>query len=69
MEVARDIELNISDFLYTDAFDRDPDDEEYEGYTGNEGASATHIYRETVSQLSSLVNSFCLFAKTRRPVE
>lgn len=33
-----------------DPFERDPDDEDYEGYTGNAGASATHWYRDTVSE-------------------
>ncbi|KAJ9637150.1 hypothetical protein H2199_007436 [Coniosporium tulheliwenetii] len=27
--------------------DREPDEEDFEGYTGNEGASATHWYRDT----------------------
>lgn len=30
--------------------DREPDDEDFEGYTGNEGASATHWYRDAVSK-------------------
>lgn len=28
--------------------DRDPDDEDFEGWTGNEGASSTHWYRDAV---------------------
>ncbi|KNG87017.1 hypothetical protein ANOM_004695 [Aspergillus nomiae NRRL 13137] len=28
-------------------FDRDPDKEDFQGFTGNEGASATHFYHET----------------------
>ncbi|PLB53979.1 hypothetical protein P170DRAFT_469455 [Aspergillus steynii IBT 23096] len=28
-------------------FERDPDEEDYEGYTGNEGAPATHFYKQT----------------------
>jgi hypothetical protein len=32
-----------------DIFDRDPDREDFQGFTGNEGASATHFYQETVS--------------------
>lgn len=31
-----------------DAFDRDPDEDASQGYTGNEGASVTHFYRQTV---------------------
>lgn len=30
------------------AFDRRPDKEDFEGFTGNEGASAMHFYREMV---------------------
>lgn len=30
-------------------FRRDPDDEDFMGYTGNEGAQATHTYRDSVS--------------------
>ena len=30
--------------------DRDPDEEDYEGFTGNAGASATHWYRDSVSR-------------------
>ncbi|KAN0080621.1 hypothetical protein V8E54_003825 [Elaphomyces granulatus] len=28
-------------------FDHDPDEEDYKGFTGNEGATATHVYRLT----------------------
>ncbi len=36
------------DVIPEDAFAREPDDEEYEGFTGNEGATATQWYRDTV---------------------
>ena len=35
--------------LEFDYDDREPDDEDFEGYTGNAGASATHWYRDAVS--------------------
>lgn len=35
--------------IQDDAFKGDPDDEDFEGFTGNEGAHATHFYRPTVS--------------------
>lgn len=37
------------DIIQSDIFeDRDPDDEDFSGYTGNEGASTTHWYHNTV---------------------
>ncbi|KAE8374594.1 hypothetical protein BDV26DRAFT_295802 [Aspergillus bertholletiae] len=33
--------------IQKDIFDRDPDDEEFEDFTGNEGASTTHFYHES----------------------
>ncbi|EED16610.1 conserved hypothetical protein [Talaromyces stipitatus ATCC 10500] len=33
--------------VQSDIFERDPDDEDFEGFTGNEGAHATHFFRET----------------------
>lgn len=48
-KIGEDIEVDEEDILQSDPFARDPDDEDYEGFTGNEGASATHWYRETVS--------------------
>lgn len=45
-------EVDISDdadiFVQDDAFGEDPDDEDFEGYTGNAGATTTHFYRRTV---------------------
>lgn len=34
--------------MQNEAFKGDPDDEDFEGFTGNEGAHATHFYRPTV---------------------
>ncbi|KAK5705274.1 hypothetical protein LTR97_002392 [Elasticomyces elasticus] len=48
-ELARDIVISEEDFLQDDPYeDRDPTAHEYEGYTGNAGATATHWYRDTV---------------------
>jgi hypothetical protein len=46
-----DIILQIDDeiLIQESPFDKvDSDDEEYSGYTGNEGVSATYFYRRTV---------------------
>jgi hypothetical protein len=48
--VAEDYSINETDFVEDFPFDdRDPDDEDYSGFTGNEGVSATHWYRDSVS--------------------
>jgi hypothetical protein len=45
---ARKVEIDETIFVQEEPFDSEPDEEDFEGYTGNEGACATHIYRETV---------------------
>lgn len=45
--IASNIALDEADIIQKDHFDGMPDEEEYEGYTGNAGASTTHIYRNT----------------------
>ena len=45
--LAKSVPIEESDIVQDDPFDRDPDDEDYEGYTGNEGASSTHFYRDS----------------------
>jgi len=51
-EVARDIFISKWEMLDPGIFDdRELDDEEYEGWTGNEGATTTHWYRSSVSPL------------------
>ena len=48
--VAEDLSINETDFIEEFPFDdRDPDDEDYSGFTGNEGVSATHWYQDSVS--------------------
>ncbi|MCJ1432049.1 hypothetical protein MMC27_001405 [Xylographa pallens] len=44
---ARDIEFEEENILQEEPFGDSPDDEDYEGFTGNEGASTTHYYRKT----------------------
>jgi hypothetical protein len=52
--VAEGIDINEEEFLEDDPFKgRTPDDEDYSGYTGNEGVSATHWYRDSVSSTYS----------------
>ncbi len=48
-EVARDLDFKDGDFIQEQLFkDLQPDDEEYSGFTGNEGVSATHFYHRMV---------------------
>jgi hypothetical protein len=48
--VTEKVNINEEDFLEENPFkDKKPDDEDYSGFTGNEGVSATHWYRDTVS--------------------
>lgn len=56
--IAEHIDINMDDVVQKKEFiEQEPDDEEYEGWTGNEGASATHWYRETVSNRIGLLHS------------
>ena len=47
--LAREISIDGTDIVQRDPFARDPDKEDFAGYTGNEGASATQFYHDTVS--------------------
>ena len=52
--VAENVGINEKDFLNENPFEgRAPDDEDYSGYTGNEGVSATQWYRHTVGSTPS----------------
>ena len=54
--LARNLALDEETFIEEDPFDgREPDREDYEGYTGNAGASATHWYHVTVREKSAIV--------------
>ena len=44
---AEEVTINESDIIQDDAFEREPDDEDYNGFTGNEGVSATHFFRDS----------------------
>ena len=46
--LAKNIALDEDAIIQEDPFDREPDKEDYEGYTGNAGASATQWYHDTV---------------------
>lgn len=46
-EVINNIEIREDDILQNEPFDREPDGEHYNGYTGNAGADATHWYRSS----------------------
>jgi len=52
--VAENVDINQADLLDENSFEnKTPNDEEYSGYTGNEGASATHWYRDSVRSTHS----------------
>ena len=44
---ARDLPFDKNNILQETPFERDPDDEDYSGWTGNEGVSTTHWYRDS----------------------
>ena len=46
--LAKELPIDEANIVQEGLFDRDPDKEDFEGYTGNEGASATHFYHDTV---------------------
>jgi hypothetical protein len=49
-EVDKDLRFSEDLFIQADPFENEePDDEDYSGFTGNEGVSATHFYNRTVS--------------------
>jgi hypothetical protein len=49
---AEEVDIEEDDFVQAEPFeDRKPDDEDYEGWTGNEGAETTHFYRDTVGTI------------------
>ena len=60
--VETDVPVDEEDFVQDMPFDREPDEEDYQGYTGNEGAETTHWYRSTVrrSALTSARRSVAL---------
>ena len=49
--IAGNIEVDQDEILQEGVFGGEPDDEDYEGWTGNEGATATHIYRRTCAMI------------------
>jgi 2OG-Fe(II) oxygenase superfamily len=55
--VATGMAVDGSMFEQGDPFGSEPDEEDYGGYTGNEGATATHFYHETVCLLITPVIS------------
>lgn len=58
-ELTTNIEIDMDQFVQSDPYqDREPDDEEHEGFTGNEGAPITYYYRDTVCMASSLTSIY-----------
>jgi len=47
--IAQDIPVSEDDFVQHEPFARDPDKEDFEGYPGNAGASATYFYDNKAS--------------------
>ncbi|KAK3705093.1 hypothetical protein LTR37_013460 [Vermiconidia calcicola] len=50
-QVLEDVPIEEADIVQQDAFDRDPDDEETGGWTGNEGCESTLWYRNSAMVL------------------
>ncbi|KAL9119935.1 MAG: hypothetical protein Q9187_003512 [Circinaria calcarea] len=46
-KIGQDITIREDDIVQENPFARKPDDEDFSGYTGNEGVSATHFYRNS----------------------
>lgn len=52
MEIDKNIAFDEDQFTQENPFENEqPDDEDYSGFTGNEGVSATHFYHRTVKPL------------------
>lgn len=61
VEVATDLAFDETTLIPEDPFKKiKPDDEDYSGYTGNEGVSTTHFYHRTVSRISFWVSRILL---------
>jgi len=59
----REMYINENALLFQDEDEREPDEEEHSGYTGNEGVTGTYWYRDTVRQAFS---TFCSFSPNLR---
>jgi hypothetical protein len=65
-EVAKSLEFDEESLIQSDPFeDADPDDEDYSGFTGNEGVSTTHFYHRTV-EMTYLQPGFNMLTSTHR---
>lgn len=54
----KDVDLEPNNIVQTNPWDdRDPDDEDHEGYTGNEAATTTYWYRDSVGVTLSFPDS------------
>lgn len=51
--LAKNIGVSEDDFVQEKVFDRDPDKEDYQGYMGNWGPEATHVYHDSVQHQSN----------------
>ncbi|KAL8712491.1 MAG: hypothetical protein Q9220_003339 [cf. Caloplaca sp. 1 TL-2023] len=56
--LAEDVGIDEDMIIQEDPFERDPDDEDYEGWTGNEGASATHWINNLVKKVNVKSTTF-----------
>ena len=62
-EIAKDLDFDEALFMQNDPFeDEEPDDEDYSGFTGNEGVLATHFYNRTASKLKASLLSLEAYA-------
>ena len=63
-QIAADLTLQEEDLLEnTDFTDIEPDDEECDGWTGNEGCTATHFYRRTCAVIVPRTRRFDFLLK------
>ena len=63
-QIASDVTLEEEDLLEnTDFTGIEPDDEECDGWTGNEGCTATHFYRRTCAVIVPKTRRFDFFLK------
>lgn len=48
LRIIDSMRIDTSNFINEETFEGEPEEEDYSGYTGNEGVTATHLYRRTV---------------------
>ena len=62
--LGKELPIDEADIVQANPFGRDPDRENFKGYTGNEGAEAEHFYYDTVRIAWPARNTTSLSART-----